>query len=439
MAIERAKQTFAVFDTNGSNNRVWNGDLVVHLPFAQREGTGVMEDPYFDDRDYISIREILLRMGFGKPPSGGNVRTIVLNFETGYSDERSGLTSKDPSWRETRSSPEHGILLDEREDINVNGDNSSVKRVTKTPVEESKKAEYKELLCELLQNGADIEKGQKLASECDEDQGLITKQGPKLGGSSAALFVDSDPNGRTPKPCKSWSKMLSPELVIYLMGRSFSEPLPLQSTMLPAIGLHHDLVVVSNRRAGSTWGYIIPAINKLVVSNEQMDPRDPSVVILVPSWKTGQKIRDRIKSVTGSLVVSNASLNPILCSLAHKSEEANPGLLHSLTNGCQILIATPPSLTRLTEEKMFVHLGNVSTLIIEESDKTLRVHPEAIREVMKTLAMKRHQAKKEPPQVRQLNLIRLNNYLRVSINIFTLTDFSDCPRSLGVEHSDRAV
>jgi ATP-dependent RNA helicase DDX3X len=148
------------------------------------------------------------------------------------------------------------------------------------------------------------------------------------------------------------------DILAAVANMGFKSPTNVQKYAIPYILGGHDLIVTSQTGSGKTAAYMLPVLSNLI--GEQR-PRDPSVVVLVPTRELALQIQTETNKFTERsdlktvCVFGGASIGDQLRQLRYARD---------------ILIATPGRLIDILQQG-HLHLSAVRYLILDEADRML--------------------------------------------------------------------
>ncbi|SCV03063.1 LAMI_0H05182g1_1 [Lachancea mirantina] len=146
----------------------------------------------------------------------------------------------------------------------------------------------------------------------------------------------------------------------------FSEPTPIQRITIPNVTKGRDFLGIAATGSGKTLAFLIPILMKLwslPVLDEMFKLEGPRALILAPTRELAQQIENEAKRIT------RLWSRPCgVCSIVggHSIEE----IALSLSEGCEILVATPGRLIDCLENHVLV-LKQVSVLVLDEADRMI--------------------------------------------------------------------
>ncbi len=148
-----------------------------------------------------------------------------------------------------------------------------------------------------------------------------------------------------------------------IVAKGYLNPTPIQDKSIPHILRGSDLVGIANTGTGKTAAFLIPLINKVLLSRKHAkpDPTDARVLVVVPTRELAQQIESELKDFTPVLnmfavcCVGGASMGYQLAGLQRP---------HSF------IIGTPGRLKDLIDRKS-INLSKYSTVVLDEADRML--------------------------------------------------------------------
>ena len=185
--------------------------------------------------------------------------------------------------------------------------------------------------------------------------------------------------GNSLHPLRSWNEhnIIPDDMLKVLINKlNFKEPTPIQRIAIPNVCkqsgalLAKDFMGIASTGSGKTLSFAIPILIKL--NNSPPRPQamkvmeGPRALILAPTRELAQQIQTAIQSFTdlwGNKSIFFTSLSVVG---GHSTEE----LSYQLSNGCDILVATPGRLIDCLESHLVI-LSNVDTLVLDEADKMI--------------------------------------------------------------------
>jgi ATP-dependent RNA helicase RhlE len=155
---------------------------------------------------------------------------------------------------------------------------------------------------------------------------------------------------------------LGDEVLAAVRGLGFERPTEVQARAIPVILGGGDVWASARTGSGKTAAFLLPLLEQL----GQRRPQHPLPLfglILVPTRELAAQIAGVIAALTGPL------RRPVKCCVAVGGVSINPQLL-ALRGGADLVVATPGRLLDLVEHNG-LHLGAVSTVVLDEADRLL--------------------------------------------------------------------
>ncbi|OWF35619.1 Tudor domain-containing protein 12 [Mizuhopecten yessoensis] len=144
----------------------------------------------------------------------------------------------------------------------------------------------------------------------------------------------------------------------------------------PALLRGRNVVGISPSGSGKTFAYLAPLLTDLLKPSNYKDiptGNGPYAIILVPFWKSAQMVYDVTKILLG-----NSRSFRVLVAYGGGNEENQ---VVPLINGCELLITTPRSLSRLLQQK-YTHLERLCHVVIDDAEIVLEEFREEIQDFM---------------------------------------------------------
>lgn len=155
---------------------------------------------------------------------------------------------------------------------------------------------------------------------------------------------------------KNFSELVvDPRLKANLFSAGFAVPTPVQDGALPPALLGRDILATAQTGTGKTLAFIVPIIQKLLVSQQN----GIGALVLVPTRELAMQVYETFLQVG-----SNLSLRGALV-VGGLSEYRQ---LQDIRRGAKLIIATPGRLDDLVKRRL-VNLSTVSILVLDEADR----------------------------------------------------------------------
>ena len=154
------------------------------------------------------------------------------------------------------------------------------------------------------------------------------------------------------------SSKLNPKVIENLENRNILLPTEIQKQAIPLLLNHKgDFVGKASTGTGKTITFLAPLISRIDLSKGILQ-----AVILVPTRELSEQIGQELKSLSQG--IENLKTKAIYGGVSVKSQ------IHDLSNGVQILVATPGRLIDLIGRKV-VNVSSIKYIIFDEADEML--------------------------------------------------------------------
>lgn len=143
--------------------------------------------------------------------------------------------------------------------------------------------------------------------------------------------------------------------------KGYTTPTPIQAEAIPPVLEGRDLLGIAQTGTGKTAAFMLPTIDRLRQSDNQIPFKSCRMLVLAPTRELVMQIADSAKDYAAlaglkvQAIVGGTSVN----------KDRN-----KLHRGTDILIATPGRLLDLIDQKAF-NLGSVEVLVLDEADQML--------------------------------------------------------------------
>ncbi|KAJ0262045.1 DEAD-box ATP-dependent RNA helicase 21 [Hirschfeldia incana] len=178
-------------------------------------------------------------------------------------------------------------------------------------------------------------------------------------------FNISYKGSKIPPPMRSWGESkLSSQLLKAVERAGYKEPRPIQMAAIPLGLQQRDVIGIANTGSGKTHAFVLPMleyISRLPPMSEENQTEGPYAVVMAPSHELAQQIEKetvkfaRCLGFRVSLVVGGQSIE-------------EQGL--KLSQGCEIVIATPGRLIDCLERRLVV-LNQCNYVVLDEADRMI--------------------------------------------------------------------
>ncbi len=148
---------------------------------------------------------------------------------------------------------------------------------------------------------------------------------------------------------------IRPELKTSIISKGYTTPTPIQDRAIPDVILGKDVVGIANTGTGKTGAFLIPLVNKVLLS------RGERVLIMVPTRELAVQINDELRgfaaglSIFGVVCVGGANITPQIRDLRRKPN---------------FVIGTPGRIKDLLERRSLV-LSDFHNVVLDEADRML--------------------------------------------------------------------
>lgn len=154
------------------------------------------------------------------------------------------------------------------------------------------------------------------------------------------------------------SSSLSIDIVKALADQNIETPTEIQAKCIPALMKHNgDFIGRSATGTGKTFAYGIPLISKIDSSRGELQ-----AVVLVPTRELCEQVGAELERLVKYL--PKIQIESIYGGVSLK------GQIHNLSNGTQVIVATPGRLMDLVQRKV-VHPETLNYVVFDEADEML--------------------------------------------------------------------
>ncbi|KAG2327856.1 hypothetical protein Bca52824_010584 [Brassica carinata] len=178
-------------------------------------------------------------------------------------------------------------------------------------------------------------------------------------------FNISYKGSRIPRPMRSWEESkLTSELLKAVERAGYKTPSPIQMAAIP-LGLQQcDVIGIAETGSGKTAAFVLPMlayISRLPPMSEENETEGPYAVVMAPTRELAQQIEEetvkfahylgfRVTSIVGGQSIEEQGLK--------------------ITQGCEIVIATPGRLIDCLERRYAV-LNQCNYVVLYEADRMI--------------------------------------------------------------------
>ncbi|WP_108791152.1 DEAD/DEAH box helicase [Erythrobacter sp. Alg231-14] len=143
--------------------------------------------------------------------------------------------------------------------------------------------------------------------------------------------------------------------------KGYSTPTPIQEQAIPPVLEGRDLLGIAQTGTGKTAAFMLPAIDRLRASDNNIPFKSCRMLVLAPTRELAMQIAASAKDYGALAGLKVQSI------VGGTSVNKDRNKLH---RGTDILIATPGRLLDLIDQKAF-NLGSVEVLVLDEADQML--------------------------------------------------------------------
>jgi len=166
-----------------------------------------------------------------------------------------------------------------------------------------------------------------------------------------------------------------------IIAKGYTLPTPIQDRAIPHILRGEDVVGIANTGTGKTAAFLVPLLNKILISGRLPAGRQERVLVMVPTRELALQIADELKGfakglgIYGTVCVGGANINPQMSELRRKPA---------------FVIGTPGRLKDLLERRA-LNLGDFRTAVLDEADRMLDMgFINDMRKILSLLPTPRH-------------------------------------------------
>ena len=180
--------------------------------------------------------------------------------------------------------------------------------------------------------------------------------------------ADADTVTATDMPVNGFAELgLGEAILERLEGLAFREPTPIQAQAIPTILEGRDILGLAQTGTGKTAAYLLPLIQQIVETREEVKVRRTAVLVLAPTRELAHQISASIKSFASGEAIRYLTI----C-----GGERYDWQFKALKKGVDVIVATPGRFEDL-QAKGVVDLTHVRHLILDEADQMIDMgfHP----------------------------------------------------------------
>jgi len=154
---------------------------------------------------------------------------------------------------------------------------------------------------------------------------------------------------------------LSQPILQALDMKGYTEPTPIQAQAIPPVLQGRDLLGIAQTGTGKTAAFMLPSIDNLRKSDNQIPFKSCRMLVLAPTRELAGQIAESAKDY-GAL--AGMKVHSIVGGTSVGKDR------NKLHRGTDILVATPGRLLDLIDQKAF-NLSGVEVLVLDEADQML--------------------------------------------------------------------
>lgn len=151
------------------------------------------------------------------------------------------------------------------------------------------------------------------------------------------------------------------ELLRAIADKGYNEATPIQRQAIPLILEGSDLLAGSQTGTGKTAGFTLPLLQNLIKKNNPKRRFGVRALILTPTRELAAQVEESVKTYSKYLSLKSAV---VFGGVNINSQ------IRNLSNGVDILVATPGRLLDLCNQKA-VDLSSVEIFVLDEADRML--------------------------------------------------------------------
>jgi len=207
---------------------------------------------------------------------------------------------------------------------------------------------------------------------------------------------------------------LSPLLVENVKRSKYTKPTPIQKYAIPCVLHGRDLMACAQTGSGKTAAFLLPIIHQLFqMTNIQRNPRCclPVAVVLAPTRELAIQIHVQARK----FLFQSQFRSVVVYGGADPRKQ-----MRELSQGCEILVATPGRLNDFVERQT-IKLENVKFCVLDEADRMLDMgFMPQIQSIVHDMPNKQNRtmlmfSATFPLEIQRLAQEFLNNYIFVAI------------------------
>lgn len=153
------------------------------------------------------------------------------------------------------------------------------------------------------------------------------------------------------------------EVLDGLDAMNFDEATPIQEATIPILLEGHDLIACAQTGTGKTAAFLLPILNRLV--RGECPEEKVNALIMVPTRELALQIEQQLEGFSYFMPVSSTAVYGGTDGIAFAQQQ------RGLSEGADIIIATPGRLLALLNLQKEADLSEVSYFVLDEADRML--------------------------------------------------------------------
>ena len=225
---------------------------------------------------------------------------------------------------------------------------------------------------------------------------------------------------------------LAPSITRALTEERYETPTPIQEKTIPQVLAGRDVIGIAQTGTGKTAAFALPILNHLANNSRRPERKSCRVLVLSPTRELSGQIVDSFRTYGRHMKVS-------VCLTIGGVPMGRQ--VRALSNGCDVLVATPGRLLDLVNSKA-VTLDRVEVLVLDEADRMLDmgfIHD--IRRMVAKCPTQRQTlffSATMPPPIEELGRMMLREPARVAVTPQASTAERVSQRVVHVEKAGKA-
>ena len=142
---------------------------------------------------------------------------------------------------------------------------------------------------------------------------------------------------------------------------AYHTPTAVQQQAIPAVLAGKDVMAAAQTGTGTTAGFTLPLLQRLVKSSGKVSSNAVRALILVPTRELAEQVHESVRTYSQGLELRSLA--------AYGGVSINPQMM-ALRKGIDVLVATPGRLLDLHRQNA-VRFNEVKVLVLDEADRML--------------------------------------------------------------------